>query len=156
MNLKDELSREQVSHLDLSGFCEVAADSSLRHALAELRSSGHNVCLVTENGRLVGIFTDRDVTTKVASGNLALDTAITEIMTPNPVTIPPSISAAEALSLMDRKNVRNLPVVNDRGEIAGTMTHRTIVRFLANRYPTVVLNLPPRPGQYADRVDGGD
>jgi len=156
MTLKEELNSEQVIHLDLSGFCEVDSGTSISETLAEFRRQGHNVCLVKKEGKLVGIVTDRDVSRRIVGGQLPLNSPVDEVMTPDPITIPPQMSAADAIWLMDRKMVRNLPVVRETGEIAGTMTYQAIIRYLANRYPTIVLNLPPRPGHYATKAEGGD
>ena len=156
MNLKEELVAESVSHLDLLGFSQVNAGITIGQALAQMQTQGHNVCLVTEEGgSLIGIFTDRDILRKVV-GQDRMGDLVESIMTPEPITVSPNFSAADALWLMDRKQVRNLPVVDENGKITGTMTHRAIVRYLASRYPTIVLNLPPRAEHYADKAEGGD
>ena len=155
MNLREELTAESVSHLDLSGFCQVPSGTTVRGALSIMQDGGHNVCLVTAEERLIGIITDRDVLQKIVGQN-RLDDPVDEIMTPDPVTVTPDFSAAEALWLMDRKHFRNLPVVDAQGHITGNMTHQAIINFLASRYPTLVLNLPPRPDHYAVAAEGGD
>ncbi|MCA9954341.1 MAG: CBS domain-containing protein, partial [Anaerolineales bacterium] len=86
MSLKEELMNEQVSHLDLSGFCQIASGTAVRQSLANMRQNKTNVCLVTKDNELVGIFTERDVLTKVATNPANLDVAVDEIMTPNPIT----------------------------------------------------------------------
>ena len=60
MHLESELKNEQVSHLNLSDFSRVESGTSVRDALAQLRAERHYVCLITNNGHLVGIFTARD------------------------------------------------------------------------------------------------
>ena len=155
MSLKEELMNEQVSHLDLSGFCQIASGTAVRQSLANMRQNKTNVCLVTKDNELVGIFTERDVLTKVATNPANLDVAVDEIMTPNPITVTPETSAADALWLMDAKQFRNLPVVNKNGRIVGNMTHQAVISFLAARYPVEVLNRPPRPDQFPRKQEGG-
>lgn len=155
MTLESELRQERVGHLDLSGYSLVSSGTSVREALEQLRTDRHNVCLVTKSNRLVGIFTDRDVLRKVVGSPETLDAPIDEVMTSDPITIQPDKSAADALKLMDDHNVRNLPAVDENGTIRGGMTHRSIVSYLAARYPVEVLNLPPQPDRFPRKAEGG-
>ena len=155
MSLKEELISERVSHLDLSRFCQIPSGTAIRAALSEMRQNKTNVCLVTEGSSLTGILTERDVLTKVATKPENLDTAVDAIMTANPITVTPDISAADALWLMVDKQFRNLPVVNAGGKIIGNMTHQAVISFLAARYPVEVLNRPPRPDQFPRKQEGG-
>jgi CBS domain-containing protein len=120
-----------------------------------MRQENVNVCLVVEQGALLGILTDRDVLRKVAGQNEVWDKPINSIMTQNPITIDPTASAADALWLMDEKRIRNLPAVDESGKVVGNMTHQAIINYLAARYPTEILNLPPNPNQFPDQVEGG-
>lgn len=155
MSLKDELISERVSHLDLSKFCQIASGTAVRQSLANMRQNSTNVCLVTKDNKLVGILTERDVLTKVATNPENLDAAVDEIMTANPITVTPDTSAADALWLMDEKKFRNLPVVGRDGKIKGNMTHQAVISFLAARYPVEVLNRPPRPDIFPHKQEGG-
>lgn len=155
MSLKEELMNEQVSHLDLSGFCQIASGTAVRQSLANMRQNKTNVCLVTQGNALIGILTERDVLTKVATTPANLDVTVDDIMTPNPITVTPDTSAADALWLMDAKQFRNLPVVGKDGRILGNMTHQAVISFLAARYPVEVLNRPPRPDQFPRKQEGG-
>jgi predicted transcriptional regulator len=155
MSLKEELQAEQVSHLDLSKFCQLAAGTLVRDALAKMRDTGSPVCLVMDDGRLAGIFTERDVLQKVASVPETWEQPVETTMTADPVTVSPDLSAADALRMIDKHHFRSLPVIDGNGHISGTMTHRAIIDFLATRYPTEVLNRPPRPGQFPRKAEGG-
>lgn len=155
MSLKEELMNERVSHLDLSGFCQIASGTAVRDALTAMRQNKTNVCLVTRDGSLTGIFTERDVLTKVATTPEKLDVPVDDIMTANPITVAPDSSAADALWLMDEKKFRNLPVVSQSGQILGNMTHQAVISYLAARYPVEVLNRPPRPDQFPQKQEGG-
>jgi CBS domain-containing protein len=155
MSLKHELMRERVAHLDLSKFCQVVSGTAVRSALAEMRQSKTNVCLITKGNHLAGILTERDVLTKVATTPENLDVSVDEIMTPDPITVTPNVTAADALWLMDNKKFRNLPVIDEFGKIIGNMTHQAVIGFLATRYPVEVLNRPPRPDQFPRKQEGG-
>jgi CBS domain-containing protein len=76
-------------------------------------------------------------------------------MTAKPITIQPDSSAATALSMMDDNHFRNLPAVDTAGQIVGSMTHHSIINYLATRYPVEILNQPPRPDQFPKKAEGG-
>jgi CBS domain-containing protein len=155
MTLEQELQKEQVSHLDLSGFSQVPSGTTVGDTVATMRANRHKVCLITAEEKLIGIFTDRDVLRKVAPHPESLGEPIDTVMTKQPITIKPDSSAAMALSLMDDNHFRNLPAVNDEDQIEGNMTHQSIIHYLASRYPVEVQNQPPRPDQFPRKAEGG-
>lgn len=155
MNLAAALQEEKVAHLDLSGFSQVPSGTPVREALAQLRAERHNICLITKDGQLQGIFTDRDVLRRVVGVDGVLDGPIDHVMTRNPITIAPDAPALDALSIMDENHFRNLPVVDSQGHIIGDMTHQTIIDYLAARYPVEVLNRPLQADRFPRKAEGG-
>jgi CBS domain-containing protein len=84
------------------------------------------VIVVDDAGKLAGIFTERDVLTKVVAGRRDPDTTrLSEVMTRNPDTIGPEESASEALDMMRRHGYRHLPVV-DGGRLIGVVSVRDL------------------------------
>jgi signal-transduction protein with cAMP-binding, CBS, and nucleotidyltransferase domain len=156
MSLKEELQSEQVGHLDLSKFTRVECGTTTRAVLDKMRQEKSRVCLVTENGHLAGIFTERDVMRKVVPTPETLDGPIDDVMTYEPISVTPETPAAEALWLMDEHRFRNLPVVAHDGALIGNMTYATIINYLGARYPVEVLNRPPDPDQFPRKPEGGD
>ena len=155
MSLEQELESEQVAHLDLTGFSQVTSEVTVKEALAQMQENGRNVCLITEKDKLVGILTDRDALTKIVTQPDVISAPVTDLMTPNPITVKPNTSAKEAMWLMQENHIRNLPVIKDNGNIVGGMTYESIISFLAARYPVEVLNRPPRPDQFPRKQEGG-
>ncbi len=83
--------------------------------------------VVDESGKLVGIFTERDLLRRVVAKQRAPErTLIKDVMTPNPVTIKPNESVLEALRLMAKLKVRHLPVVDDSGNLIGIVSIKDI------------------------------
>ena len=156
MTLRQELETEQVRHMDLQGYCLVESETSVRETLAHMRGAGGRTALITRDGELIGIFTERDVMRRVAGTPEMLDGPIDAVMTPRPITILPDSSAADALWLMDDHHFRNLPVIDRQGNILGDMTHAAIIQYLAARFPVEVLNRSARPDQYPSKPEGGD
>jgi len=77
------------------------------------------VMIVDLTGRLIGIFSERDLVTRiVVAGRAAETTSLAEVMTTDPVTIDPDSCAIEALNLMANYHIRHLPVVRHGRPIA--------------------------------------
>ena len=69
--------------------------------------------LVMENERLVGIITERDMTSRIIAADRNPDTTkCREIMTANPDTLSPDDNAVDAINMMRSRNYRHLPVVS--------------------------------------------
>jgi CBS domain-containing protein len=149
------LLAEPVGQLELTDFCIVTADSTVREAVSRMRATRHNCAfIVGEKTRIVGILTDRDVLKKVVSNKDVWDKSVREVMTPNPDTVAPDQNAHEAMAMMQEGGYRNVPVV-DGETIIGNMTHFAVLQFLTDNIPEIVYNLPPHPENYAeDRVGG--
>lgn len=82
---------------------------------------------VLHDGQLVGIFTERDLMSRVvASGRDTTKTLVREVMTDDPLTIDPSDTCETCLTLMRRHNFRHLPVCKGR-ELKGIVSLRDIL-----------------------------
>src|SRR5206468_11425444 len=114
--------------------------------------------LVTDGeGRLAGIFTERDVLTRVVGWDLdARKTPLGEVMTRKPQALTASDRVAFAIHCMSVAGYRTIPLVDAEGRPIGVVTVRDVVRWLAGLLPEAVLNL--RPGDALKRpheVDAG-
>ncbi len=100
----------------------VSPDDVVLEALTKMASSDVSAVLVLENERLVGIFTERDYARKlVLQGRASKDTRIGDLMTQNLLTISPSQTVDDVMSLMTENRFRHLPVV-ERGQLIGIVT----------------------------------
>jgi CBS domain-containing protein len=91
------------------------ASATVREACCAMRDRRIGAVLVTnERGELLGIFTGRDAVGRiVATGRSPTETKLSSVMTPNPTTMPPEMSAIDALRLMWDGGFRHIPVVDD-------------------------------------------
>ena len=155
-SVEKQLLAEPVRRLDLGEYILVTTDTSVRDTV-ERMSDMERACafVVGEGTRLVGIVTDRDILKKVVSHPEMWDKTITEIMTPNPKTLPPNATTAEALRMMEEGRFRNVPIVQENGHIIGNLTHFSILNYLSDQFGDTVYNLPPDPDNYADTPYGG-
>ncbi|MEO0411705.1 MAG: putative nucleotidyltransferase substrate binding domain-containing protein [Pseudomonadota bacterium] len=87
--------------------------------------------LICDDGALKGILTDKDLRRRMLAKQLPYDTPITQIMTPDPVTIESSAAGFEALLLMMRNNFSHLPVTNAQGGIAGIISARDLLKRMS-------------------------
>ncbi|MDX1520869.1 MAG: CBS domain-containing protein [Anaerolineae bacterium] len=154
MTLANDLKREQVIHLDLNRFTTVESGTSVRETVEKMQANSHHCAFITDKGSLTGIFTDRDILHRVVDSPDVWDQPVDTVMTPSPSTVKSNDAADAALALMDEKHFRNVPVVNDSGEVVGNLTHYAIIKYLADRFPESVYNLPPDPDQVTNNRDG--
>lgn len=86
------------------------------------------VPVVAENDtRLIGVLTDRDIVLKVvAAGRDPRTTAVSEVMTAEPVACLPQESIESVMELMASRQVRRIPVVDPRGSILGIVSQADI------------------------------
>lgn len=103
-----------------------SADITVRHAAKAMAERHIGAVLVTANGKLEGIFTERDVLNRVVAPGKDPETVrIGEVMTRNPDTVSPDATALDTLIRMQTKGYRHLPVVED-GDLAGIVSVRDL------------------------------
>lgn len=78
------------------------------------------VLVVDDEDRLVGIFTGRDAVRCLAEGQGGA-TALSQVMTRDPVTLPPEAHAIDALRILDDAGFRHLPMCRD-GRVVGVLS----------------------------------
>jgi CBS domain-containing protein len=104
----------------------VSGDTTVREAAKLMASRKIGAVMVGEGQSLAGIFTERDLATKVvATGRDPEKIRLSEVMTPRPDTIRPDETARDALERMSRGGYRHLPVV-DQGKLIGMVSVRDI------------------------------
>jgi CBS domain-containing protein len=100
--------------------------ASVRDAAKVMAERHIGAVLIAVDGQLQGIFTERDVLTRVVTPGLDPDdTALGGVMTPNPDTVAPDDTALSALQRMSGRGYRHLPVVKD-GRLIGIVSIRDL------------------------------
>jgi len=119
-------------HLDDLGIVPaeiVDADADIDVAIQRMHDKGIDCVLVVDDGRFVGIFTDRDAVLKVAGTRLP-DRRIRALMTRDPVVLRHDETIAVAINKMAVGGFRHIPIVED-GRPTGVVSARDVFRHLA-------------------------
>jgi CBS domain-containing protein len=100
----------------------VEPDASVVDAAKAMAQDDIGAVLVTEQGRVTGIVTDRDIAVRaVAAGKDPSSTRVSEVFTSNPTTLTVGQSVEDAIRVVREHNVRRIPVVQD-GRPAGIVS----------------------------------
>ena len=91
----------------------VTPDDSIQSAARIMRDADTGAVPVVDNGRPVGIVTDRDIVIRAVADGGQLDRPIRDIVTGSVVSASPDMSTREAAALMSEHQVRRLPVVEN-------------------------------------------
>jgi CBS domain-containing protein len=106
---------------------QVAPDVTVFDGLKLLASYGVGAVVVMERDKLVGIFSERDYTRKVAlQGKNSREITIADIMTREVISVPPTAGTRLCMTLMSTKKIRHLPVV-DGDKVMGLISIRDIM-----------------------------
>jgi CBS domain-containing protein len=112
----------------------VAPNATIAEAAREMNRRKVGAVLVIEGGRLVGIFTERDVLTRVVATDLdPIQHAVAEVMTPNPVTITPATTVEEVLGVFTLRRFRHLPVM-EGDKVTGLISIGDVSRWISEAY----------------------
>lgn len=144
MDLLQDLNHETVERAELAeAFC-VTPEVPVRDVLEQLKQRNTGCVLVCEEGKLVGIFTERDAL-KLLAEDADLDVPIGQVMVRNPMTLPSSATMAEAITRMSSGGYRRMPIVDGQGRPLGLLKVSGILRYLVQYFPNLVYTLPPMP-----------
>jgi CBS domain-containing protein len=97
-------------------------DMRLSEIAALMRDGDMGAVPVVENGRLVGIVTDRDIVVRCVADGKNADTPVSEAMTTEIFSVRPDDFVFEAVRLMGDKQVRRIPVIDDAGKLTGIIS----------------------------------
>jgi CBS domain-containing protein len=97
-------------------------DMTLQQVAVLMRDGDMGSIPVVEGGKLVGIVTDRDIVVRSIAEGRGADTPVSEAMTTEVFSVKPDDFAFEAIRIMGDRQVRRIPVVGEKGELAGIIS----------------------------------
>ena len=123
---------------DGSNYSVKCSDTVLK-AIGVMASANISAVLVTEESKIVGIFTERDYLRKVVLKGLSSDTTqVKDLMTKEMYTVNSDTAVDQCTALMMKHNIRHLPIVDDN-QLVGVLSMRDVIKTtLANRESTII------------------
>jgi CBS domain-containing protein len=119
----------------------VRPEESVFSALELLARYEVGALMVMDAGRLVGVFSERDYTRKIAlQGRNSRETSVADIMTRNVVTVASRAGTRTCMALMSEKKIRHLPVV-DGSTVLGMISIRDIMDDIIASHEATIAQL---------------
>lgn len=110
----------------------ISPNNTVYEAIEQLAARNIGALLVMDHGRLIGVFSERDYTRKVAlAGRNSRETKVREIITGRIVSVSPATPVPECMRLMIENRVWHLPVLED-DRVVGVVSIGDLVNFIMN------------------------
>jgi len=145
---------DKVNLMHTDDYVCVDPATPLHQAIEVMKRDEGGCAIIREGNRVVGIFTERDLLTKIIGEEVDLNSPVSKWMSPSVLTLTPDDTIGAAVDMMNAKSFRNIPLVKD-GKLVGSISVFDVISYLAESYPKVTMNLPPLPNQVMDSTDGG-
>ena len=129
--IQEALAEQTVVAIQHEPLATIKPNITVVEAIDTLAGQHVSCLLVEEDGKLVGVFSDRDVLNKVALEYDAVkDKPVSDVMTTNPVFVYDTDPSAAALSVMAVSGYRHVPIVNIDGKLTGIASPQRVTAFL--------------------------
>ena len=113
MNVSEVMTAQVVTATPRTTITEVA------RTMAQIESGA---VPVVDDGKVVGLITDRDIVIRVVAEGLGMDTAVSDVMTAGVETCTEESNVADAAAKMGSKQIRRLVVLDESGKLAGILS----------------------------------
>jgi acetoin utilization protein AcuB len=114
--------------------------SSMQEAMNQMKIHRITLLPVMDKNRLVGVLTDRDLKKASASDATTLEMhellyllstiKVKDIMSPNPISVPPDFTIEETAELLLANKISGVPVVDNDGSVVGVITHTDLFKVI--------------------------
>ncbi len=146
--------RDSVSLLETDDYVCLDPSDRLSQAIEVMKEDEGGCAIVCREGRVVGIFTERDLLTKIIGQPVDMNEPVSNWMSPVVATLTPDATIGDAVTMMNEKSYRNIPLVKN-GQLVGSISVFDVISYLAESYPKETMNLPPNPHQVMNSEHGG-
>jgi CBS domain-containing protein len=120
---------ESIGHLMIRDVATLEPSRSVADAVEQMVARDIGCVVVAENGRAIGIFTERDVVRHLARGRDLLERPLSDVMSSPVFTTTPRTDVYEAFETMSEHGFRRLPVA-EHGLIVGIVTENDLLRWV--------------------------
>lgn len=122
----------------------VSRELSVQEVARRMGAASAGSALVMESGKLIGIFTERDLVMRVVAEGLdPRTTPVERVMSVSPEVLPESASIAQALRFLAQGHYRHAPLIDDAGRPIGMLSTGMVITFVTDTFPKEILNAPP-------------
>lgn len=111
----------------------ISPENSIQDAIHLMKNHNIGSVLITEDEKILGIFTERD-SIRIISNGIDLDKPITHIMSSPVLSVSINDNLAEVVSYMEDRNVRRVVVLGGEKQILGILSSRDILRNIRGNY----------------------
>jgi CBS domain-containing protein len=131
-DLERAIAEESVAVMKTTPFDTITPDTTIREAMKQMaRDNIASLVIADADGRLAGIFSERDVLTKVADEfETVKDESVSKVMTPNPMAVYITDSPGKAMNLMATMGIRHVPILDVDDKVVGILGPRRVTNFL--------------------------
>lgn len=122
----------QVKTIMHSGLETISSEANVREAAQKMAELNIGALLVIHENEVHGIFSERDILKKVIGLSRKPEkTCVKDVMTKEIITVELTEQAHIALSIMEEKRFRHLPVVDDNGDFVGMLGIRDLIKAVS-------------------------
>ena len=141
-DIERDLLTRPLGALVAHDYAEVSPDTTVRAAVERLSKGGGYCAVVVDEGKITGIFTERDILQRLADGfDDRADHPVSQYMTPHPETLREQDPVAFGLNRMMVGGYRHIPIENN-GTLVGVVSVRDILHYLAEQFGDVLDGVP--------------
>lgn len=141
---KQDITTLALSDLMTHGPLTCAPDTPLIDAARKMRELGVSCIIATEGEAVRGILTTGDITARAVAEGCPPQTPVAQVMTPDPMTLPPTALVADVLHAMVERRITHMPVVA-AGRLVGILTQTDLTRFQATSSAALIREITAAP-----------
>lgn len=134
---------------------QATPDISVASAIELMRERKAGYIVIAQGNKVVGLFSENDVVMRILGRGIDWTASVREYMTKDPVILKLTDSVGAAIDLMGHGSFYHIPLVDENQDLVNVLSVRTLIRFLAEFYPTEIFNLPPKHDQVMETQEGG-
>ena len=153
--LSNETIQLPIRKLELGRAVVVESSMNVATTIELMQHKRTGCVLAVDEGRLTGIFTERDILMKILNKKRDLTKmTVKDVMTRSPETLHQDDSVAYAMNMMSVGGYRHVPIVDEQGRPISILSVKDVVTYIVEHFPNEILNLPPKPLRSTSEREG--
>jgi len=149
------LKEKKIYQITNPRLVQAPPEISVKAAIEMMQEATSGYLVIAKHKKVVGIFTEADVARNILEKDVDWSKPVSEFMTTDPALLSPKDSVGKAIEIMGKRRFYHIPLVDENKELVGVLSVRSLIRFLAEFYPTEIFNLPPDSSQVMETPEGG-